>query len=516
MIDFNLFIQRLTELTARIKLEKETQNMANATAEKKDITVQRTGDVLIIPENIDYATAMQTLQRRHEEEMQDIQVKHDFLLTPPEGSIAFLKTLREIYGFVNPTSTPGFFGPKPPQFMAVEVGPGKTEMIPLGRLRLPNVTGWVEPSYEFVDGTPRFMFHGVVKGKDKNAIQAIADRMRELVKGDSLYRGHAVRVPFPSLDDATSLTDFFPRFMDVSGVDVDSLIFPENIGELVDVTLFTPIEHTAVCREQKIPLKRGILLEGPYGVGKTLTATVTAKKCTENGWTFIYLEDVSQLREALAFARQYQPAVIFAEDIDQVLKSPDGRDSGVNEILNSIDGLESKGVEVITVLTTNNVDNITQAMLRPGRLDTVVPVRAPDAKAAIRLVELFAGTRMEPNQDLTQVGDLLSGKIPAVIREVVERSKLSAVRRSKASGELKINARDIELAAIGMDEHLRLLTPKATDIRPDIVKAADALGTKIADALRPALPASTNGKSSNGAGTVINTSAVSSSHSSAE
>src|ERR1700744_5629885 len=251
----------------------------NAATTTKDITVERVGDKLIVPEHLSFVDAMAALQRRHEEENQDINVNHQFLMTPPEGALAFLKTLRELFGFVNPTSTPGFFGPKPPEFLAVDVGPGKTEMIPMGRLRLPGISGWIEPSYQFVEGNPRFMFHGIVKGKDKNAIQRIADRMRELVKEDSLYRGQAMRVKFPDLETATSIVDFFPKFMDVSKVDPSTLIYEDGIGELVDGTLFTPIEHTNECRRQNIPLKRGILLEGPYGVGKTLTATVTAKKC---------------------------------------------------------------------------------------------------------------------------------------------------------------------------------------------------------------------------------------------
>ncbi len=453
----------------------------NAATTTKDITVERVGDKLIVPEHLSFVDAMAALQRRHEEENQDINVNHQFLMTPPEGALAFLKTLRELFGFVNPTSTPGFFGPKPPEFLAVDVGPGKTEMIPMGRLRLPGISGWIEPSYQFVEGNPRFMFHGIVKGKDKNAIQRIADRMRELVKEDSLYRGQAMRVKFPDLETATSIVDFFPKFMDVSKVDPSTLIYEDGIGELVDVTLFTPIEHTNECRRQNIPLKRGILLEGPYGVGKTLTATVTAKKCTENGWTFIYLEKVDELPQALEFARQYQPSVIFAEDIDQVLANPDKRDEAVNDILNSIDGIESKGVEVITVLTTNNVQNITQAMLRPGRIDTVVPVRAPDAQAAIRMVQLFAGARLAEGQDLTQVGVLLNGKIPAVIREVVERSKLSAVRRSAGTGSLQIVAADIEVAANGMFAHQKLLEPKPQDTRDESVRAADTLGTTLGD-----------------------------------
>ena len=90
----------------------------NAATTTKDITVERVGDKLIVPEHLSFVDAMAALQRRHEEENQDINVNHQFLMTPPEGALAFLKTLRELFGFVNPTSTPGFFGPKPPEFSA--------------------------------------------------------------------------------------------------------------------------------------------------------------------------------------------------------------------------------------------------------------------------------------------------------------------------------------------------------------------------------------------------------------
>ena len=72
----------------------------------------------------------------------------------------------------------------------------------------------------------------------------------------------------------------------------------------------------------------------------------------------------------------------------------------MDEILNVIDGIESKGTEIITVLTTNNLGNITSAMLRPGRLDAIVSVRAPDAKAAQQLVRLYAGTLLAADDDL--------------------------------------------------------------------------------------------------------------------
>ena len=42
------------------------------------------------------------------------------------------------------------------------------------------------------------------------------------------------------------------------------------------LNLFTPITRVKDCIKNSIPVKRGILLGGTYGTGKTLAATVAA------------------------------------------------------------------------------------------------------------------------------------------------------------------------------------------------------------------------------------------------
>jgi transitional endoplasmic reticulum ATPase len=480
---------------------EEESNMKMAESSNKvttvvDVDVVRFGEKIVVPEGLDLKSAIGALTRKAAEEDQDLAISHDFNLTPPEGAIAFLRTLTEMFGFVSPKETPSFFGPQPPTFVTIETGPDKTESVPWGRMQIPGISGYLQPSINWVDGAPRFRLTGTVKGKNKAMVQKIADNIRK--RTDSLYRGKAIYATFPEPGTTDSIDDYFPKFMRLPNIDESDLIFSTEIQDLIATALFTPIEHSQVCRDNNISLKRGVLLEGPYGTGKTLTATVTARKCVANGWTFIYLRDVKQLPQAINFSKAYTPAVIFAEDIDQVLANPDHRDEEVNGILNSIDGIDSKGVEIITVLTTNNVDKITTAMLRPGRLDTVVPVRPPDAEAAIRLVKLFAGDQIAADQDFTEVGASLKGCIPAMIQEVVERSKLGAVRRAARGGILEITAHDVEVAALSMIAHMRLLEPKVPDTRSDRERAAEILGERLGKSLGEVLTSASqksNGKS---------------------
>jgi transitional endoplasmic reticulum ATPase len=323
-----------------------------------------------------------------------------------------------------------------------------------------------------------------VRQKSKPAVKALADLTRKLVRETSIYKGKALRMYFPdytqeNFDPSTDM----PKFIDLRSVNPKALIFGQAVQDQIDVSLLTPIRKTAIARAQRIPLKRGILLHGPWGVGKTLTAYVTAAICLEHGWTFIYLNEVEQLARAIPFARQYQPAVIFAEDLDRVAET---RDDVLNELLNTIDGVDSKSSEVMVVLTTNNLGHIDASMLRPGRLDAIIEVSPPDAEAAIRLVRLYAGPLIPEQANLYNVGLALDGKIPAVIREVVERSKLSAINRmSDADEQVELNATDLLIAARGMNEHLALLKPVVADTRSQMEKAAvvfaESLGRVFAD-----------------------------------
>jgi AAA family ATPase len=84
----------------------------------------------------------------------------------------------------------------------------------------------------------------------------------------------------------------------------------------------------------------------------------------------------------------------------------------------------------MVVMTSNKAYEINQAMIRPGRIDAILHIGPPDAGAVQRLLRAYGRKLIRPDEDLTEAGDILSGRIPAVIREVVERSKLYAISRA--------------------------------------------------------------------------------------
>lgn len=467
-------------LTLEAKIDElDKKDHAKMTAPKsitKDLTtVERDGNKIILPKSMGYDKAIETLTRKMKEESTEISINETIEAFPLDGAHALMHVLQDMFGWAQAVPTPGFFGPNPPTLVNLQTGPNTHTQVIWGRFLVPGIEkGNLQTGGTFHNGKPCFVINGTILQKDKHIVKEIADKVREKIKTISVYKAKAIKLKTKA--DGTLDIGMGPEFIDLSKVNEDELVFSDTVMEHIRTNLFTPVEKTEECRKHGVPLKRGVLLEGKYGTGKTLTAYVTAKKCTDNGWTFIYLDRVSGLKGAMLFAQLYGPAVIFAEDIDRVVQGE--RTVAVDDVLNQIDGIESKNSELITILTTNYVDKIEKAMMRPGRLDAVISVHAPDAKAAEKLVRIYARGLVSSDEDLTPAGKELENQIPAVIREVVERSKLFAISRLKDGETLKLTAPDLVHAAQAMKRHLELMEgikPKDLSIEEKLGKAMGAV-----------------------------------------
>jgi transitional endoplasmic reticulum ATPase len=252
-----------------------------------------------------------------------------------------------------------------------------------------------------------------------------------------------------------------PKFIDTNDVDEAMLVYPAKTQAAIETNLFTPIQRIRDCIANGIPVKRGVLLGGTFGTGKTMAAKVASKYAVQNGITYLYVTRADELADAIEFAKMYcdPGCVIFCEDIDRAMEGNNAeRTEAIDDILNIIDGIDTKSSNIITVLTTNSLETITPAMLRPGRLDAVIDVLPPDAAAAEKLVRLYAGDAVDIDADLSEVGQKLDGVIPAVIAEVVKRAKLAQLRLQEPGTLVtKLSAQALLDASESMKSQLDLL-----------------------------------------------------------
>jgi transitional endoplasmic reticulum ATPase len=442
-----------------------------------------------LPEKMTLQQAIEILQKMQQDEERVVAPRHEVSDAYPLDALHALHlSLSKIYGWVNAVPTPGFFGSNPPAMIQIHTAVNELKQLTWGRMQLPGWEGGFLDVMIHPGPPPRLILGGQCKQKFTPQFKKITDSITQFLRSASIYKGKAIRVGWEWEREGRDYDpqEHCPKFMDLFKVNPDQLVFSRNTQTQIELGLFAPIERTEMMRKYGESLKRGVLLEGTYGMGKTLTAAVTAKLATEHGWTFLYLDSVHDLARGLHLAAQYTPCVVFVEDIEKAMTRE--RTETVNQILNLMDGMNTKGLELLTVFTTNNQEEITRAFLRPGRLDFVVHIEPPDAYAAVKLCKMYGGNLLMDDINWDEVGELLA-KItpsPAAIHEVVKRAKISAIYRSDPDQfvEKLIATEDLISSAKSLEPQLKMIeeerkkgvTKYALEITPrDFVKPEEQL-----------------------------------------
>lgn len=419
------------------------------------------GDKITIPEGMSVTDAIDTLERQRDYLEEEVEISRVFDAFPWDGANALSICLQKKYGWAAAEGTPSFFGKRPPKMITIEVAYGETKRIPWGRFSLPGVDGFIQTSAQMKNGRVSFAIVGQVKRKDEKPVEALFNEIGEYLKVNSIYAGKAIKIRFR--DDEGKLLEMpEPKFLDTSHISRDMLVYSQDVEEAIATNLFTPIERLTDCIANGIPVKRGVLLGGPYGTGKTMAATVASKLAVDAGITYLYVPHCDELADAIEFAKQYDrtAAVIFCEDIDRALNGE--RSVEMDDILNILDGIDTKASKIIVVLTTNHLESINPAMLRPGRLDAIINVNAPDAEAVTRLIRLYGEGTIAKDTDLEPTGKLLAGTIPAVIAEVVKRAKLVQLQLQERGTKVEnITGEAVYAAAQTMQDQIDLLAAQS-------------------------------------------------------
>lgn len=171
--------------------------------------------------------------------------------------------------------------------------------------------------------------------------------------------------------------------------------------------LINPILHPTLYTSIGIPLTSGILLWGPPGNGKTLLAKAVANSSHAN---FISVkgpellnkyvgESERAVRALFARARSSVPVIIFFDELDALVPRRDGASSEassrvVNTLLTELDGVGASREGVHVIAATNRPDIIDPAMLRPGRLETLLYVGLPSADDRVDILRALTRGRL--------------------------------------------------------------------------------------------------------------------------
>ena len=189
----------------------------------------------------------------------------------------------------------------------------------------------------------------------------------------------------------SALREVMVEIPNIKWTDIGAL---EEVKEELIRAVEWPLKYPHIFKKMGIRPTRGILLYGPPGTGKTMLAKAVATESEANFISIKGPELISKwvgeaergIRKIFRKARQVSPVVIFFDEIDSIAAiRGDGGDSGVgsrvvNQLLTELDGIEELK-DVVFLAATNRPDLIDPGLLRPGRIDRLIEVRAPDDKA---------------------------------------------------------------------------------------------------------------------------------------
>ena len=243
-------------------------------------------------------------------------------------------------------------------------------------------------------------------------------------------------------------------FDDVAGVEEAK----EEFQEVIDF-LKNPEKYTAIGG--KMP--KGVLMEGPPGVGKTLLAKAVAGEAAANfvaisGSDFVEMfvgRGAAKVRELFKNARAAKPCIIFIDEIDAVGQQRstgkgisggnDEREQTLNAILTEMDGIGTEDQGVFVIAATNRAELLDEALVRPGRFDTRISLQLPDIKGREAILKIHSqNLRIGEDVDFVEIAKGSSGMSGADLANLMNLSARLASRKGHTEISRKVisEARD--------------------------------------------------------------------------
>ena len=278
------------------------------------------------------------------------------------------------------------------------------------------------------DANPRYGRQSAsleVLAADAGVAAGFLAEFRRRMQHRSVLKGQVISLVMGEYGPSAAGVTFHSR----PAIDASDVILPQGLLQKVTDHALGIARHRDSLNRYGQHLKRGILLYGKPGTGKTHTVRYLLSQ--SEGATAILLSggSLARISEAASMARALQPSIVVLEDCDLIAEDRSfghGPQPLLFEVLDAMDGLD-QDADVAFVLTTNRVDMLERALAqRPGRVDLAVDIPLPAVAERVGLVKLYAhGIPFSP-EAVADAATRTEGTTASFARELVRRAVVAA------------------------------------------------------------------------------------------
>ena len=271
--------------------------------------------------------------------------------------------------------------------------------------------------------------------RDKEVFNLFRDEFNKFRNDTCIYKGHIVRIDRTGrhFSQATLRMGSDRRYT------LDDVILPEELKKYISDNALDYIKNSDLISKNGFELKRGVLFHGVPGTGKTMMCEAIANELKNFFCIFLAGESLSEVSSAFNMAKFYAPSIIVIEDADLIGKERDVNNFTplLGELFNSLDNLASSD-NVCVIFTTNRIKSLEGALSdRPGRIDVIVEFPLPVPELRLKLMKLYSRFSDTEAGAFSKMVEETEGCTPALIKELVKRAVLMAIREGSMNDDSK-------------------------------------------------------------------------------